>query len=292
MISKKKTNQTGTENDNLKSNSPAIASNVDINTIKEQSKTSSDPAIAILKPTFREWCNRINPVSQFILMILGIFTLIAYISVSWDQSNKINENIILSDSARHQNREAIELAKQSGRSSDSINRKSILIADSSMKVSKKIAEMQEKFSKAELRAYLAIENFKLITFQSNKSITYEIYFTNTGKTPAYEITNTFGNKIGGTGIYDNEISNVERPIKENEIDMLGSGLNNKITIYHSDILSKTDSTLVHSEQKYFFIFGSIFYKDIFGDRHRTRFCRVYLASENIFYAYKHYNDAY
>lgn len=67
------------------------------------------------------------------------------------------------------------------RISDSLNRKSIAIADSSMKISGKIAEMQEKFTKDELRAYIAIIAINITPLDSNKIFAYKLTYTNVGK---------------------------------------------------------------------------------------------------------------
>jgi hypothetical protein len=238
-----------------------------------------------MKIKFSDWI-------QIILAFCTIITLIAYILVSRHQFRQTEEAIRRADTANFYTRQSIELAKQNGISSDSLNRKAIQIADSSMKISKSIAEMQKEFTKKELRAYINISKERITGSYTNQDIIYFIDYTNTGKTPAFEIIGSANVKHGGTGVYENEISIYNKPNKGDFCSIAGAGATGSIGMGCKDKLCGIDSSVLHNGTQDFYIYGSIFYKDIFGDRHRTRFCYKYSFARNIFSTYKRYNDSY
>jgi hypothetical protein len=231
----------------------------------------------------KSWFERNKSKWEFFIMTAAILTFIVYIYVSFTQINQTNEAIKSASDAANK-------TDSLNRISDSLSVKAINIADSSMKTSAKIAEMQEYFTKKELRAYIGIVDIHFEVFQSGKEIIYDVGFTNTGKTPAYEIMGAGTCKTGGTGVYDNEICYFNEPIKGFDKDIKSNGLSGTFII-STKILTTTDSTLIKSGEINCFVYGVIFYKDIFREQHRVRFCRYYSTSGD-FLAYKRYNDEY
>ncbi len=137
--------------------------------------------------------------TQIILTIVTIFILIVYIIAYWNQYSQTKESLRktdiansytrqsldLADSARKQNREMIEIIKRNSESSDKLNKKTIDIADSYMKISAQISKIQKEFYCKELQAYLdiTIKDFPIFP----NAIVGNFIVTNYGKTPAYNV---------------------------------------------------------------------------------------------------------
>ena len=112
--------------------------------------TPNQPSDEKKKVAFLDWSKN---NSEILMMILGVLTLVAFILVSIDQGRKTREAIKRADTANFYTKQSIDLAKQDGISSDILNRKAIDIADSSLKVSEKISNIQKDATIKELRAY-------------------------------------------------------------------------------------------------------------------------------------------
>ncbi len=69
----------------------------------------------------------------------------------------------------------------------------------------------------------------------------------------------------------------------------GAGLQVKIGFPSEIILTPRDSASVWGGTKKMYFFGDIYYKDIFRDSHRIRFCMQFSPKDSAFLAYKKFN---
>lgn len=146
----------------------------------------------------------------------------------------------------------------------------------------------------ENRAYVDIADIRGLYLKVNQPIAIDsLILVNTGKTPAYNVRVATGIIIG-TGIYPNEIKDIDKQVLSAPEFTIGAGqtsLSSLTKEYRHMIFRKQDSTNIFSNKYTLFYFGKITYKDKFRKQHFTRFA-VQFEFGRIwsFFQYKYFND--
>jgi hypothetical protein len=214
------------------------------------------------EPSRKKWFTKTK--KRYINLALKILTLVVgtcLLLQTQKQANTSREAVnVAADALKFQER------------SDSLNAiAQKAIADSSIALSKQIAETQERFAKIETRAYIVFKEVAKFEFTVGKLMTMDLNFINAGRTPANNMRSYALLKIG-TGIYQHEIDAIENGISKTPyLGTLGAG-----TIFTTAgpdfrTMSKADSADVSSGKSFIYFFGMIRYTDIFGEDHSTRF---------------------
>jgi len=234
----------------------------------------------------------ISARSQIILAILTFLTLVTYVIISIHQSNLTRDAIAESAISNFYTKQSL-LKTQ----------KAIALQEESLKHSVKTdydngilaikdTLASDRNTKMELRAYLAIDSMKIRNITIN-GIELILKIMNTGKTPAYNIVLVFAGKPDGTGIYKKEMDELIKHRSDTNAEMHGNGMS--FTLEYT--LHLGDNPIVNQQiisgEKDFYIYGIIFYDDIFKIRHRTRFCYRFYNMPPLgckYITYKYYND--
>jgi hypothetical protein len=262
------------------------------NEIENQAETeeppeSNKPPDKKEKIGFMNWCKRIRPMVQMIMMLLSVLTLGAYIFVNMKQIGKINSSIKIANSSLIETQRA-----------DSIAKVALLHSIHSDSVYEKLAEKdalaRERNTRTELRAYLAIKEIKVV-YIGYDCIKYNVVVTNTGKTPAYDAVCNAAIAHSGYRITDKYIDDFGNGKADTTKMMRGNGLDFILEFKITDplITNKIIIDKINAGEVDFYAFGVIWYSDVFKFKHRTRFC--YMFHMNVDgtytgYVYKKYND--
>ncbi len=244
---------------------------------------------------FLNWNDKsIMERSQILLFLINIASLVAFICVSSYQISLSNRALNIADSSNAHARQSIGLAKQNALSSDTINRKSLAIADSSLALVKRNNEISNKIAKMGIRPQLIVKGVRFTKFIVGEKIECEVVISNYGKTPAQKTHASYNLKIGGTGIYGKEF-----------FEIMGKpGVGNFITSVTNDatdythhlpefdfLLNKTDSIYVQNGTKQCFFLGYITYIDLFNESHTTTMCYKYNFITGTFVQNENFNTA-
>lgn len=209
---------------------------------------------------------------QAIMAIATIGTLIAYIVVSIHQNNLTREALRRSDSANVLTKKSLDLTRKA----DSIAEQALIHsikADSENGVlNRKDTLARFNNVKRELRAYLSVESLKIDSIGDN-FIIYGVNLINTGKTPAKEIRGSAG-ITRGDDLSDKEVQKIGYDVAEYNSITRGGGVSFSINweqktshVTQAEFLSEK-----WKEKGKLIIIGNVFYRDIFGDLHRSSFC--------------------
>ncbi len=117
-------------------------------------------------------------------------------------------------------------------------------------------------SKLENRAWIAPITSKIHTEMGQSGIIFNVPFTNSGKTPALHVSAW----IGAVG--DFKDIGFGEPSRGHADELLGlDQVGNTSTVpFPSDVIQKIQSGAT------LYVFGTIWYDDIFGGKHWTQFC--------------------
>jgi hypothetical protein len=238
------------------------------------------------------------------LFFINFLTLVFFIVFSIIQNKHTNDALLIS-------KRSIDLAEQSGKTSDSISIEALKRADTANFYTRqafnhaiesdrgndefrnKDISIREKNTRRDLRPYLTVKDIKLNNFKGEQQVSYVTIITNTGKTPAYNMCNIGAYKIA-YGVYDKDVITFKNPSKiSNNAATFVIGAGETINSFSliNEVLSSKFIDLVNTEKVVLYIYGSIFYRDDFGDSHRTRYCWVYSVRDSAFFTYERYNDA-
>jgi hypothetical protein len=227
-------------------------------------------------------------IIQISLALGTIGTLIAYILVSQQQSSLSRIALIKADIANYYTKKALDMTRENGNSSDVLNRRAVTIADSSMKVSKSIAEMQKYFTKKELRAYINVNIIRHIETNKDGTIDILIGMKNVGKTPAYKVSGTFMGRPD-TGISKKDFINLNNYIQIMDHTVgAGDSIFNQLKNVN---VGSGDSMFVFPKNRKYFVFGKVIYIDAFKDPHWVNFCGFFDAKAWGFKITNEYNNS-
>ncbi len=160
-------------------------------------------------------------------------------------------------------------------------------ADESIRLTNRIANTQEKFSKIEMRAYVIMDNIKIVTFEIGKNIGIEYIVQNIGRTPAYKAKRIVCSKAGQ--FTKQEMLDMKPAITE-QGSIFGAGIpyiESADGFYVSaDLFNaiKNSSDTLH-------IAILFTYKDIFSEPHYTRTYIRWIEKQNKIEFMYQYNDA-
>lgn len=126
----------------------------------------------------------------------------------------------------------------------------------------------------EQRAWLGLQMVQLTQFQAGKNIAATAEFLNTGKSPALAIQTSFGLTQLPINqkppfLYDFQIANwtTGYPVApQGRMQLYVTELGNR------KVLSDEDKGRIERQQLIVWVWGTIRYKDIFGNTHNTRYC--------------------
>lgn len=222
---------------------------------------------------------------------ITFFTLIVYIAVSSVQTCQTRRIINIYDTANFYTIQSIELTRKNNEISDSLNKKAIEIADSSMRISKRIIELQDEYSKKELRAYVSIEqNTTLNNFAKNQVFSYRIWIKNRGKTPAMNVSH-HSTTIRKKKITKVDYSNLAQ-MKHNQMPNIGTNESRTATSKTHYAFSEYYYNKIIQKEFKLHVVGHIRYYDVFGEMHSAQYCFLFDPENSTFYVtpYGNYQD--
>ena len=141
------------------------------------------------------------------------------------------------------------------------------------------------------RAYIEFSDFTIDNFKIGEKIIYVLSAKNVGFTPAFNVKMIGKIKIATIGVTKSEIdyiNNVKNAIGEGSIKSAGTEFS--INFNPDIILNDSDYKSIINGQKFFYIYGCVFYNDIFGVDHWHRFYLSYVQSTDRFTECIKYND--
>ena len=259
-----------------------------------------------IKNESNEWSkkhSRINLWIQGILAGLNFLALIAFsISIIY-QGYLTRKALQKTDSANFYTLQSLNETKRLNDISQQTLIHSILSDSENGFLAIADTQARDRNTKMELRAYLSIKDFNFISYNNNGSIVYQVIVVNTGKTPAYDIYPTGNVKIWDiskhgeitwcSGVWDKDwdkFKKVDFKKSHTPQDVKGGGLDIVFTCFVDNNLSSQDSVDIVKGNHPLYVYGIIFYNDIFKTQHKIRFCRILDPASRSFFAYERYND--
>jgi len=154
---------------------------------------------------------------------------------------------------------------------------------------KKQISIYEQTTKFDLRAYIAMKDISIASPNIGSYPNGLFRYENIGKTPAYNCRHCITILVDTIDITRNEI---EKLIKE-PVKGLTVGANMPIRMQVPSKIAFNDSicTNIKNGKLKFYIFGSIFYDDIFKEKHFAHFCGLYLPTNGDTNIRPEYSDA-
>ncbi len=141
-----------------------------------------------------------------------------------------------------------------------------------------IASILERNGKKQMRAYLTVITGSCFKQDREKNTRYEIriFVKNTGFTPAHAVSCRMKADIFPYPLPED--IDLSLPIVINETGgYIASGQNNFFTTWLSDFIDdQTITDITNINGKALYVYGTIKYKDAFGDSHHTNFCQFAL----------------
>jgi hypothetical protein len=150
--------------------------------------------------------------------------------------------------------------------------------------------IQEKFGRIEARAYICYDDIASYRLRINKPKKIEINFINTGKTPAHEFRSESKVMILDTPkeVSQIDVDNITTSKKKGRVVGTGQTL---IVVTDTCCLSLEDSLSIFRGKKCMFVYGRIFYEDVFGEPHFTNYCINFRADRFRFLLTTYGNNA-
>jgi len=202
---------------------------------------------------------------QLSLLLLNLFTLIAFIFISSAQISISNKSIKQTDTALAYSIRSFQLTEKSILSSDSSTKEALRISDSSLTISKSNLKINELMMVSANTPYIEVQS-RVLKFTVD-TLRYEIRYKNCGNTPAISFQTIAGAEISLKNKTHRKITS------PNEIS---TGLlmpkDSCFTIPNITILpSKQIFNKVQSGEYTFKVYGYIKYNDVFGYKYRVDF---------------------
>ena len=175
-----------------------------------------------------------------------------------------------------------QLAKRTTKSTINLTKEGIDISKYSVDFTKQSDSVDKEFRKKELRAYVSINDLKFGTFLKDKIFKGIISIQNTGKTPAEIMRTVWTFKKNTKKLYETDWD-----VARKYDTLLGCSLHPgipRVTEFDEDFkLTVMDSIRIITRISNFFIYGFIFYDDVFGEHHETRYVFIYDPDRKDFY---------
>lgn len=153
-------------------------------------------------------------------------------------------------------------------------------------IADKTLKLTEKSNIISNRAYIVVPEMtaNLLAYNS-----VNVYFVikNCGQTPAYDVRDSVCVKIIQSGT-EPDTTKFTHSIGKTTY---GSQDEQSDNIQSVEIIGESDLKQIESGSLKIYFWGRITYKDIFGNRHITRFCSEYVADAGKFRTYKNYDEA-
>lgn len=165
--------------------------------------------------------------------------------------------------------------------------KYLAVAETSIAVARRTAEISEQSSHADLRAYFSV-TINPPHLKVGDSVRIGIEYKNVGKTPAYDF-GTVGSARLGTGVYPDDIKRTESILKRTSRTV--SPGQPFFILLEWRRLTENDSIAIASNTYKLNVWGKFIYTDKFGGERFIHFCCRYDPSVRGFVLYDHYNDA-
>ena len=159
-------------------------------------------------------------------------------------------------------------------------------------------EIARDTARRELRAYVTVEVAKLQTFEVGKRISAQLKINNVGTTPMYKAFQISGIGMGPYPYPDEETAwatmTIEDARKNYPIKQFYLGRSGNLEKESGFVMSEEDRNAILSGDRRVYIYGSLFYDDIFEQTHRTTFCWYWAGDQTATMTaqqYEKYNDA-
>lgn len=213
------------------------------------------------------WIQTLLVVFNLVMIGLFVVSMTCQNSATRSALNKTDSALIKTDCTNSITRRSLILSEKAfkmARVSDS--------TDSIMTIRDTLA--RDRNVKKELRAYVGIKEIANFSI-GNNSISWKIQASNTGKTPAYNLTTYAIFKRDGTGVYKSDINRLFEDDDVSSSQMKGNGLDFTMNFNSRRTKIKIDSAYIAgvvSGKITIYFYGCITYDDIFGDSHKTWFC--------------------
>jgi hypothetical protein len=164
----------------------------------------------------------------------------------------------------------------------------MLILWFSLQVSNAALEASIESSHNDQRAWIAVKNMSITSFETGKPLKTEVKIINTGKTNALEVQES-----GVVGIYQGKMD-VEKYLKEtpppeHEPVVLFQGIDVAIPAETSAPLTEEQIKAIQDRRYPVYLFGDVHYKDIFKKSHITQYCGIFVPAINKFEACPQHN---
>ncbi|KAB2922143.1 MAG: hypothetical protein F9K22_12390 [Bacteroidetes bacterium] len=175
------------------------------------------------------------------------------------------------------------------KSSDETTRRSIAIAESALSISKQSVAAQEKMSKIGMRGYISTYEVLDFRFSVGEQPKVLIQIKNDGKTPAHNIVSSSIVKTG-SGVYQEEIDKIKKTYTAHGIT-LGAGNSHSILAVNEYDWRAIDSLNVSNGRLQIYVYGKIWYRDVFGENHITTYALGFDVVKQSFFSYPYFNSS-
>lgn len=135
------------------------------------------------------------------------------------------------------------------------------------------------------RAWVGIQNVRMLTFEVGKPIVAIVVFINTGKTPAIE-AKAFtlllsGGRLTDIGSFDFEQESKNIKISQS-VTHVQPGNVIEVPVTSSTSMEEAEFVSIKSGRTVLYVFGKLTYSDVFDRKHTSWVCAHYVPSNNSF----------
>jgi len=280
-MSKKEKHDTKQEEKNLQIPHSPGKENRKTNTAKQETTTPKNIPRWFANEHIRGW------------VLIGTTILLAAFTawMAWkthDLANQTAKTIPLLWKADSIANEGLKLSKQNVDSSNVYTRRSIEIAESSLKVNRFSADTIKKFTKMDLRAFIGFAGVDSLIMNIGEPLRIDIKFKNIGKTPAYNVREA-GYRVFRKGEPNQfDIDTLKKTFQK--CSPIHPGMEPIFTV--ESIWSPTQKNIadIMDGSWNLYVFKLINYNDVFGDKHFTMVCLKYFPEVRTFIPFPNYND--
>lgn len=168
------------------------------------------------------------------------------------------------------NRRALKIAADASRDADM----ALAVATRNADAASRMAEVAEDTAKRQLRAYVGPGLLEIDGPRSDNSVPFNLRLTNTGQTPALNLTVRYCFKCGPSDPDPDFFAINHVPIGSK--GTIGAGKEREVR--NTILLNPNDAQRIRSGAGIGYLFGLVVYDDVFGTEHNTTFRYTYRPS--------------
>jgi len=174
-----------------------------------------------------------------------------------------------------------------------LDRCALFVAVAALAVNCLVFAHIKKDSRLQHRAWLGVEKALHKPITAGEKIECELHFTNTGNTPAINVSAVY-TVLSGTKDFD-VVSYVESHTGRFDRGIPSRGpvppnATVLVKALYGEAITEDTAAKVKNGKLVFYVFGDITYDDIFGERHQTRYCFIVDPATAGLRTYKEYNS--